>query len=141
MSFWIEWLPFLAWRLAGCLLAVGDASYSTGKEASIPFLSVAARSKGMTQRRIRCPQHQMMFWIEWCPFLAWGLAGGLLAVGNAFETHQIGEGGLHSLSIGCSKIQRDDTEKDPLSTTPNDVLDRVVPILGMAIGRLLVGGR
>jgi hypothetical protein len=39
------------------------------------------------------------------------------------------------------KIKRDDTEKDPLSTTPNVIFDRVVSILGMSIGRWLVGGR
>jgi hypothetical protein len=43
--------------------------------------------------------------------------------------------------IGCGKIKRDDTEKDPLSTTPNVIFDGVVSILGLAIGRWLVGGR
>jgi hypothetical protein len=50
-------------------------------------------------------------------------------------------GPIDSLSIGRGKIQKDNIEKDPLSTTPNVILDQVVSILGMGIGRLLVGGR
>jgi hypothetical protein len=69
------------------------------------------------------------------------LVGGRKSIGNPPNPQFNSGGAVHSLHVGCSKIKRDDTEKDPLSTTPNVIFDGVVSILGLAIGRWLVGGR
>jgi hypothetical protein len=66
------------------------------------------------------------------------LVGGRKSIGNPPNPQFDSRGAVDSLSVGCSKIEWDDTEKDPSSTTPNVIFDRVVSILvGMSIGRWL----